>query len=351
MVRWTVLAISIAVMLSGCDTLTNDLRNTEAKFPKRCVPDQIKCNGDKLEQCDTSGYGFVTLAVCPFGCNERGIEVPSCNATCRPGDQRCTGTNLETCSTDGGGYDVTPCDKGCNTQTLTCIEECTPGSKRCVGDALWTCNDAGSGYESEDCQLGCNSTSLTCNSVCRPGEMECDGSDLKTCNNAGDGYNSVTCEFGCDVPTSTCYAKLNANAGANQVIVIGESADLNGRATGGDGTYSCSWSDGTNEVSTDCQVTVTPTETTTYTVTVTDGQGSTATSTVTVNVNPPLAADAGQDQSILADEEVTLNGTSTGGVPAVRCIWPSRRKRFSIAKPGPSWTTIGPMKSLSTSSW
>ncbi|WP_299122888.1 T9SS type A sorting domain-containing protein [uncultured Winogradskyella sp.] len=95
---------------------------------------------------------------------------------------------------------------------------------------------------------------------------------------------------------------LNANAGDDVSICLGESISLN--ASGGI-TYD--WNTGAVGAS----PIVSPTETTTYTVTVTDGYGNSDSDDVTVTVNPVPTATASEDQVICNGETATL--TAEGG--------------------------------------
>ncbi|MDP4267901.1 MAG: DUF2271 domain-containing protein, partial [Bacteroidota bacterium] len=98
----------------------------------------------------------------------------------------------------------------------------------------------------------------------------------------------------------------NANAGANQTIISGNSATLT--ATGG-GTYT--WSNAANTAS----ITVSPTTTTTYYVTVTLNTCQKV-SSVIVFVNQPscnLAVNAGTNQTICSGKTANLTATASGG--------------------------------------
>jgi len=93
---------------------------------------------------------------------------------------------------------------------------------------------------------------------------------------------------------------IDANAGEDQTICLGESATL---TVSGGSLYQ--WSTG----ATTSSIEVSPTETTTYTVTVTEA-GVSATDEVIVTVNT-VTAEAGQDVTINEGETVTL--TASGG--------------------------------------
>ncbi|WP_400078905.1 T9SS type A sorting domain-containing protein [Winogradskyella sp. R77965] len=100
----------------------------------------------------------------------------------------------------------------------------------------------------------------------------------------------------------TVIEELNANAGEDVAICLGESVTLN--ASGGI-TYL--WNTGDVGAS----PTFSPTETTTYTVTVSDDYGNADSDDVTVTVNPRPTAYAGEDQTVCENETVVL--TAEGG--------------------------------------
>ncbi|WP_200859830.1 Ig-like domain-containing protein, partial [Winogradskyella psychrotolerans] len=115
------------------------------------------------------------------------------------------------------------------------------------------------------------------------------------------GFSENGCQNTAEV-TVTVVEVLNANAGEDVSICLGESVTLN--ASGGI-TYI--WNTG-GSVATP---TVTPTETTTYTVTIADGFGNSDTDDVIVTVNPLPIANAGENQTICVGEFVNL--TAEGG--------------------------------------
>ncbi|MBC3846230.1 Ig-like domain-containing protein [Winogradskyella echinorum] len=115
------------------------------------------------------------------------------------------------------------------------------------------------------------------------------------------GYSVNGCENTIDILV-TVVEELNANAGEDMTICLGESVTLN--ASGGI-TYT--WNTGDIGAS----PTFTPIETTTYTVTVTDVFGNSDSDDITVTVNPIPVAYAGEDQTVCQGESVTL--TAEGG--------------------------------------
>jgi len=108
---------------------------------------------------------------------------------------------------------------------------------------------------------------------------------------------------GTDDVVITVSATPVANAGTDQIICMGQSANLT--AFGG-GTYL--WSNTSTNQSTN----VSPLTTTSYIVTVTSASGCSSSDNVTVNVNSLPPANAGPDQSICYGNSANL--IATGGV-------------------------------------
>lgn len=97
--------------------------------------------------------------------------------------------------------------------------------------------------------------------------------------------------------------QLTVNAGTDQSICAGESVQLTGSSSTGNGVFS--WSDGANTYN-GASITVTPETTTTYNLSVDDGCIKTDAVTVTVNPLPPVNATAAAN-SICPDESLSLN--------------------------------------------
>lgn len=77
----------------------------------------------------------------------------------------------------------------------------------------------------------------------------------------------------------------SVDAGPDQAITAGASANLSATVTLAVPPYTCTWSDGASVVSTDCDVALSPVVTTTYLLTVTDDFGRVSSDSVTVSVN------------------------------------------------------------------
>jgi len=93
---------------------------------------------------------------------------------------------------------------------------------------------------------------------------------------------------------------VTANAGTNQIICIGQNANLT--ASGG---VNYSWSNGANTQS----INVAPTSSTNYIVTVSDNNGCTATDDVYVTVNALPPANAGPNIAICIGNSTSLNAS------------------------------------------
>ncbi|MCA9521422.1 MAG: PKD domain-containing protein [Myxococcales bacterium] len=329
--RRACIALSLIVLLSACHGISEKRVDSTNPSTLTCTPGMVQCNAtlDAVEQCRPEGYGFLQKESCANGCN---AGTASCNSVCRPGTTSCSENELQTCKADGSGWDSTTCANGCDASKGLCFGSCTPGSTVCNGDVLETCSSDGGGYTQTACKHGCDASSTVqaCYESCRPGSQTCDADgNLGTCNGAGTGYDTTPCVNGCDPTTLACFGELTADAGANQVIVLGDEATLVATATGGDGNYTYSWSDGSGPIGTHPLITVEPGQTTVYTVTITDGEGNSDTAQVTVTVESRLTADAGADRSILRGQDVTLVGTASGGIGDKSCSWSLDGKQVS----------------------
>jgi len=105
-----------------------------------------------------------------------------------------------------------------------------------------------------------------------------------------------------------------SSAGADKAIVRGDSAILEGSASGGRLPYSYGWLPvtGLNDPNI-AQPTASPTATTVYLLTVTDDLGQVASDSVRVIVVDPLDADAGPDDTIAQGGSTILAGSASGG--------------------------------------
>ncbi len=123
--------------------------------------------------------------------------------------------------------------------------------------------------------------------------------------------------FGVDQTVITVNPLPVANAGADQAICLGQTANLSASGSAGTPGYTYAWSNGT----TTANMSVSPIATTTYTVTVTDSKGCTAIDQVIVTVNPVPTANAGADQIICAGLSANLSATASAGTPGYTYLW------------------------------
>ncbi len=133
---------------------------------------------------------------------------------------------------------------------------------------------------------------------------------------------TVTDAKGC-VDTDTVFVTvssgLTADAGADQAISLGASANLGGAptASGGIAPYVYSWTPSTGlDDATAANPMATPAASTVYIVTVTDALGCTDADTVNVIVSILPIANAGPDTAICAGDSVVIGGSPTGNAGA-----------------------------------
>ncbi len=126
---------------------------------------------------------------------------------------------------------------------------------------------------------------------------------------------TVTHPNGCtatDAVVVTVNPLPNADAGADQVICIGQTVRIGGNPTGPIGA-TFTWSDpATLDNANSPNPNATPNVTTTYTVTVIDVNSCTKTDQVTVTVNPLPVVDAGADITICEGTSTVIGGSPTG---------------------------------------
>jgi len=140
---------------------------------------------------------------------------------------------------------------------------------------------------------------------------------------------TVTDSKGCE-DTDEVVVRVNpipvANAGPDQAICAGTTANLSASASNGTAGYTYKWSNGATTAST----TVNPSVSTTYTVTVTDSKGCEDTDEVAITINPNLAVSAGTDATICAGATQSLTATVSSGTPTFSYSWSSGQATASI---------------------
>ncbi|MCH7871270.1 MAG: matrixin family metalloprotease [Planctomycetes bacterium] len=143
------------------------------------------------------------------------------------------------------------------------------------------------------------------------GDAQTPGQTQATFSVSGD--TTITAIFA-DAPT--------INAGPAKTIVVGESVQLEGSATGGSPPYTFSWEPSAGVIDADTATpTVSPAKSTDYSMTVVDSNGTTVIDTVRVEVLPTLRADAGANQFTINGGSFALTGSATGAVEPYSFAW------------------------------
>ncbi|NUQ49825.1 MAG: hypothetical protein HUU27_07895 [Phycisphaerae bacterium] len=137
------------------------------------------------------------------------------------------------------------------------------------------------------------------------------------------GQTSLTVTMSADrVAVAEYVPALSVNAGADRVIVPGESVQLNAVASNGTPPYEYAWTPTAGLSSaTIANPVAAPSQTTAYTVAVTDALGHVGIDTVVVSVAPSLSVDAGPDRAALAGQAVSLFVNVSGGEPPYTYDW------------------------------
>ena len=149
---------------------------------------------------------------------------------------------------------------------------------------------------------------------------------------------TVTDANGCtntDAVTITINPLPIVDAGADQTICVGQSANIGGTPTGPAGS-SYIWDNAASlNNSIDPNPVATPSITTTYTVTVTDVNGCVDTDQITITVNPIPDTDAGSDVTICSAASTIIGGAPTSSVPGATFNWDNSASLSSATDPNP----------------
>ncbi|MDX1941926.1 MAG: T9SS type A sorting domain-containing protein [Saprospiraceae bacterium] len=109
-----------------------------------------------------------------------------------------------------------------------------------------------------------------------------------------------------------------ANAGTDQAVCQGQSANLFAQANGGGGPYTFNWD---NNLGSGQNKTVTPSSNTIYSVTVTDANQCSATDQITISVNALPTVNAGADQAVCQGQSANLFAQANGGAGSYTFTW------------------------------
>ena len=204
------------------------------------------------------------------------------------------------------------------------------------------CSDTASAVVTSPVALTANASGVSdasCNAAC-------DGSATINANGGSGGYTYTWAPTGTGSnPTNLCAGNYtctvsDANNCSVQVpvvinqptpitvsitpvatICIGQSANLNSTAGGGNGGFVYTWTGGTNPTNLS-GVSASPTVTTVYTVSVTDVNNCpAAAASVTVTVNPPLSVVASNDVTICGGQNGNLSANASGGNGSYTYTW------------------------------
>jgi hypothetical protein len=119
----------------------------------RCTQGQTRCASTipAVETCDGNGIWVQTQA-CPQACS---MGTCTQSATCTPGAVRCNGNDVEICNSSGSAWLFNQtCNVGCNGGL--CTDPCTTGAKRCNGATPEACNATGTAWTAGTaCPNGC----------------------------------------------------------------------------------------------------------------------------------------------------------------------------------------------------
>ncbi len=137
------------------------------------------------------------------------------------------------------------------------------------------------------------------------------------------GNRQINVTMTADITVSALFADAPiVDAGPDRRIVVGESTQLLGSATGGMPPYTYNWTPADRLIgATTLSPMASPTASTDYTLTVTDANGTQVIDMVRVEVLPPLRANAGANQFTVKNGSFTLTGSAMGGEPPYSYSW------------------------------
>ena len=162
-----------------------------------CTPDETRCTGANIEQCNAAGSAFEGVSTCA----ERQTCVDSAEPArcddwiCELGTTACVGDTLVTCSMDGLAIinstdcsaDGAVCDAGACHSPI-----CAAATDFCESGDVYECSQNGlDKWLSWDCTPTqyCDGATATCRArICVPTQPACDANVATTCNADGSGY-------------------------------------------------------------------------------------------------------------------------------------------------------------------
>ena len=143
---------------------------------------------------------------------------------------------------------------------------------------------------------------------------------------------------GTDTVTVNVSSPITLAVAGAQTICIGQTATISATPSGGNGTYTYTWSNSLNGAG---PHSVSPGVTTTYSVSVTDSIGCTsAQQTITVTVNPPLNLSVTGSSTICSGATATLTASGLGGDGNYTYNWQPGNQNTTSITVQPATTTV-----------
>ncbi len=188
---------------------------------RECLPGEVRCSGNTLEQCNAGRTAFERVASCGPGLCDQGSG--QCDV-CFAGQLSCDQNgNLRQCSQDGQRFVGQPTPARCDGNTLRLCQNgqvqqsncqpglCNAGARRCdqcSGNGFLRCDGnvevrCSGGFESRtSCTEGCNQQRGSCNE-CSGNETRClNGNTRQRC--AGGVFVNEPCPNGCNQQRGEC---------------------------------------------------------------------------------------------------------------------------------------------------
>lgn len=241
----------------------------------------------------------------------------------------------------GSGNPLTGLNAGTYSATITDSEGCSDTTSATVGPAD-TIQISFSNVQNATCPDN-NGTATVTATGGNPGYTYSwsggQTGNMPTTLSSGTHVVTVTDVSGCIVVDSVTIGftdDLNAIITPNRNICLGDSSEI--EVFGGS---SYQWSPAPQVGAGTSTVIVSPASTTTYTCIVAEGVCiDTATTTVAVSAGPTVTIDQGDSIIVCENEQVTLDGTITGGTTPYSVSWSTGSTTFSASQSGPVWVVV-----------